>query len=180
MVRPGTVNAAFSAMLRWNAPDGNPRSASSQTPNLHSETDRPLHLHLGRHSRTRLRIMACITSDAAAGAPLLQQAVLSASELDAQLFAVHVEGSREADTEREQTNRNLALARSLGAKVVRLTGHNVADCLLKFARTHGVKRIIVPRDRRLFSGSLFGRELWRQIVRSGEGFQIQIVGLRKT
>ena len=121
--------------------------------------------------------MACITSDAAAGAALLKQAVLSAAELDAELFAVHVESSREGEAEREQINRYLELAGSLGAKVVRLTGCNVADCLLKFARSHGVTRILVSRERS-FLGSLFGGELWRKMVRNGVGFQIQVVGLR--
>ena len=167
-------------MLYWNAPGENPRAASSQTPSGRSETVRPVQLHPRRHARTQPRIMACITSDAAAGAHLIEQSALSATELDAELLAVHVRGPRDRDTEREQINRNLALASSVGAKVVRLTGSDATDCLLEFARAHGVKRILVSRDRRSFLDSLFGRELWRKMVRKGKGLQIQIVNLRKT
>lgn len=164
-------------MLHRNVRYENPRAASSQTPGGRLETSR---LDLPRRARTQPKIMACVTSDAAGGTRLFEQAVVSAKELNAELFAVHVNGHRKRDTERDQTERNLALAASVGAKVVRLTSASAADCLLEFARAHGVTRILVPRDRQSFLSFLFERELWREIVRKGTGFQIQIVGLRET
>jgi len=75
-----------------------------------------------------------------------------ASDLDAEWFAVHVESPHEAELSnqsREQLARNLWLAEELGAKVEILTGDNVADETLSFARTHNITLIIVglPRKR---------------------------------
>jgi K+-sensing histidine kinase KdpD len=172
----GTVDAHHTMMLHRNALYENPRAVSSQTPGGRLETSR---LDLPRRARTQPRIMACVTSDAASGTRLFEQAVVSAKELDAELFAVYVGGHRNRGIEREQINRNLTLFSSAGAKVVRLAGSDAADRFLEFARAHGVTRMLVPRDRQAFLSFLFERELWREIVRKGTGFQIQIVGLRE-
>jgi K+-sensing histidine kinase KdpD len=165
------------AMLLWNPPGENSRAASSQIPSGRTETRRPLHLHPRRYARSQPGIMACITSDVAAGPHLLEQAVLLATELDAELIAVHVESPRDPESERDQTNRNLTLFSRAGVKVVRLAGSDAADCLLKFARAHELKRILVSKDRQSFLRSLFGCDLWRKMVRKGQGLHIQIVDL---
>lgn len=75
-----------------------------------------------------------------------------AADLDAEWFAVHVESPQEAELSnqaREQLARNLWLAEELGAKVEILTGQNVADEMISFARKHNITLIIVglPRKR---------------------------------
>jgi two-component system sensor histidine kinase KdpD len=63
---------------------------------------------------------------------------------------------------REQLTRNLWLAEELGAKVEILTGHNVDEEILSFARTHNITLIIVglPRKkgwRRMLRGSVVNK-----------------------
>lgn len=85
-----------------------------------------------------------------------------AADLDAEWFAVHVESPQDVELSalaREQLARNLWLAEELGAKVEILTGHNMADEIISFARTHNITLIIVglPRKggwRRMLRGSV--------------------------
>jgi len=60
-----------------------------------------------------------------------------ATDLEAEWYAVHVESLQQAkQTEkvRSQLYRNIHLAEELGAKVVSLSGNNIADEIIKFAK----------------------------------------------
>ena len=72
---------------------------------------------------------------------------------------------------------SLRLAEQLGAETVTLTGSNVADTLLAYARSRNVSRIILgkqagPLWRRLLHGSVFDR----LIAKSGDIEVIAISG----
>jgi two-component system sensor histidine kinase KdpD len=98
------------------------------------------------------RILVCI-SDSALSMQLVRIGQRMAAEMDAQWFAVHVESPQDAtfgEAARDQLQVNLQLAEELGAKVEVLSGHNVADEIMIFAKAHNITLIVVglPRKRR--------------------------------
>jgi len=96
---------------------------------------------------------------------LVRTARRLADELKAEWFAVHVETPGAAglsQASRDQIARALQLAEELGAKAVTLSGQNVADAILDYARQHNVTKIIAgkplrPRWIELLRGSVVDR-----------------------
>jgi two-component system, OmpR family, sensor histidine kinase KdpD len=85
-----------------------------------------------------------------------------AGGLKASWIAVHVEtpaDSRLSDTDRERLSQTLNLAEQLGGQTATLSGHNLADELIAYARSRNVTKIIVgkpsrPRWKEWLQGSL--------------------------
>jgi two-component system, OmpR family, sensor histidine kinase KdpD len=99
------------------------------------------------------RLLVCISASQLSG-NLIRIGQRMAADQDAEWFVAHVESPEEAELSlqaREQLAQNLLLAEELGAKLEILTGHDVADEILNFARTHNITLIIVglPRKGRL-------------------------------
>lgn len=112
------------------------------------------------------RILACIGPDA--GSPgVVRTAKRLADRMDAPWIAVTVErpGINLQTATRQQIEAALKLAESLGAEIHTLTGTDVPDELLRFARFENVTQIVVGRPRggwrRLLSRSLPLRMLQR-------------------
>lgn len=96
------------------------------------------------------RLMVCISAS-----PLSEHLVRigqrMAADLDAEFFAIHVESPQEVqldESARDQLARNLWLAEELGAKVEVLSGQNIAEELIAFARAHNVTLIVAGLPRR--------------------------------
>lgn len=74
-----------------------------------------------------------------------------ASTMEASWIVANIDTPRVlSETEQTQLTRHLTLARQLGAEVMSLPGHNVAEALLRVARQHNVTQIVVgkpPRTR---------------------------------
>jgi two-component system sensor histidine kinase KdpD len=124
------------------------------------------------------RILVCI-SDSSLSTQLVRIGQRMAAEMDAQWFAVHVESPQDAtfgEAARDQLQVNLQLAEELGAKVEVLSGHDVADEIMIFAKAHNITLIVVglPRKRRWIN-------FWRSsvvnelIVRSG-AIHVLVIG----
>ncbi|MBE7486142.1 MAG: sensor histidine kinase KdpD [Polyangiaceae bacterium] len=95
------------------------------------------------------RILVCI-SPSPHSAPLLRAGRRIAARLHADWFAVNVETPATQSlpaTERARLSAHLRLAESLGAATVTLSGQRAAEELLKFAREHGVTKIVVGKQR---------------------------------
>ncbi len=94
-----------------------------------------------------------------------------AQDLDAEWFAVYVESRQQLEISgkaRLQLDKNVQLAEELGAKVVILSGANVADEILGFSKAHQVTMIIAGPSKRTFMDRLFkGSVLSRLINESG-------------
>jgi two-component system, OmpR family, sensor histidine kinase KdpD len=74
-----------------------------------------------------------------------------AADLEAEWYAVHVESlqqSRYSEKARNQLYRNINLAEELGAKVITLSGNNISDEIIKFAKEKNVTLIITGLSRR--------------------------------
>ena len=114
------------------------------------------------------RVMVCMSS--AAQAPrVLRAGARIAGRLGARWYAVYVETPREApgrieSADREALARNLDLAESLGATVVRVRADRPADGLIAFAKREGITHVIFGQSARsrleiLWKGSTLNRFL---------------------
>jgi two-component system sensor histidine kinase KdpD len=114
------------------------------------------------------RVMVCMSS--AAEAPrVLRTGARIAGRLGARWYAVYVETLREAPgrieaRDREALSRNIALAESLGATVVRVKADRPADGLIAFAKREGITHVIFGQSARsrleiLWKGSTLNRFL---------------------
>ena len=114
------------------------------------------------------RVMVCMSS--AADAPrVIRAGARVASRLGARWYAVYVETPRELPgrirpEDRDALQRNLALAESLGATIVRVKADRPADGLIAFAKREGITHVVFGQSARsrweiLMKGSTLNRFL---------------------
>jgi two-component system sensor histidine kinase KdpD len=114
------------------------------------------------------RVMVCMSSNAEAPR-VLRTGARIAGRLGARWYAVYVETPREAPgriepPDRDALQRNLTLAETLGATVVRVRADRPADGLIAFAKREGITQVIFGQSARsrweiLLKGSTLGRFL---------------------
>jgi two-component system sensor histidine kinase KdpD len=114
------------------------------------------------------RVMVCMSSNADAPR-VLRTGARIAGRLGARWYAVYVETPREAPgridaADRDALQRNIALAESLGATVVRVRADRPADGLIEFAKREGITHVIFGQSARtrweiLLKGSTLNRFL---------------------
>src|SRR6187455_1618834 len=114
------------------------------------------------------RVMVCMSSSADAPR-VLRTGARIARRLGARWYAVYVETPREApgriaSPERDALQRNISLAESLGATVVRVRADKPADGLIAFAKREGITHVIFGQSARtrleiLWKGSTLNRFL---------------------
>jgi len=120
---------------------------------------------------TKDRLLVCV-GPSPTSARLIRTAKRMASSLGAEWWAVSVQPTGEhaqAVADRQRIGRHLRLAEQLGAQTQILTGTDVAETLLDFARHHNVTKILVgktsqPRWKRF----LFGTVVDTLVDRSGD------------
>ncbi len=99
------------------------------------------------------KAMVAMSSNPETTRLLLRRASALAGRLNTNWFAVYVRTPREdpqrmSAREHRLLSENVTLAMELGAKVVWLSGENVARELMRFAREHGVTLAIFGKSRR--------------------------------
>jgi two-component system sensor histidine kinase KdpD len=114
------------------------------------------------------RVMVCMSSNAAGGR-VVRTGARIAGRLGARWYAVYVETPGEAPgrisaPDRDALARNIALAESLGATVVRVRADRAADGLIAFAKREGITHVIFGQTARsrleiLWKGSTLNRFL---------------------
>jgi two-component system sensor histidine kinase KdpD len=97
-------------------------------------------------------VMVCMSSSAE-GARVIRAGARIAGRLGARWYAVYVQTPREAPDRigpdaRDALQRNIALAESLGAAVVRVTADKPADGLIAFANREGITHVIFGQSAR--------------------------------
>jgi two-component system, OmpR family, sensor histidine kinase KdpD len=107
------------------------------------------------------RILVCVSSSPHSSR-LVRAARRMADRRHAEWLAVYVETPRHhrlSDADRDRLAQTLRLAEQLGGEVVTIPGHNVAEDLIRYARSHNVTEVIIGK-------SLRSRwsELWRGSV----------------
>ena len=114
------------------------------------------------------RVMVCMSSSVDAPR-VLRTGARIARRLGARWYAVYVATPREAPgritpADRDALERNITLAESLGATVVRVTADRPADGLIEFAKREGITHVIFGQTARsrweiLLKGSTLNRFL---------------------
>jgi two-component system, OmpR family, sensor histidine kinase KdpD len=93
----------------------------------------------------RERMAVCVSANPA-GQYLIARGARMARRMDAELYVVHVDreiGPRESN--QTALAANLRFAENLGAKVIRLKGHSVADAVAEFVRSKHITQVIFGR-----------------------------------
>ncbi|HTI39733.1 MAG TPA: universal stress protein [Vicinamibacterales bacterium] len=114
------------------------------------------------------RVMVCMSSSVSAPR-VIRTGARIAGRLGARWYAVYVETPTELPeriktADRDQLHRNIALAESLGATVVRVRADRPADGLVAFAQREGITHVIFGQSSRtrleiLMKGSTLNRFL---------------------
>jgi two-component system, OmpR family, sensor histidine kinase KdpD len=99
------------------------------------------------------KVMVAMSSNADTTRLLLRRASSIAGRMNTNWFAVYVRTKKESPQrmsarEHRQLSENVTLAMELGAKVVWLSGDDVANELLRFARDQGITLAIFGKSRR--------------------------------
>jgi len=112
------------------------------------------------------RLLVCI-STSISSERLIRFTHRMAQDLDAQWFVVYVESRQQLkidEKDRIQLDKNIRLAEDLGANVVILSGNNVSDEIINFAKEKNVTLIVAgPSKRTLFNRIFKGNVLSRLI-----------------
>lgn len=93
----------------------------------------------------RERIAVCFSSNPRAQY-LIARAARMARRMDAELFAIYVDiGQDKSDQDQNSLNANMQFSESLGAKVIKLKGKEVAAATAEFVREKHVTQVIFGR-----------------------------------
>ncbi len=122
------------------------------------------------------RILACIGPDPVS--PIVVRAAKRLADLmDAPWIAVTVErpGTTLDDRGRQRLDEAMKLAQSLGAETQTLTGTDLPEALLRFAKFENVTQIVVGRARGSYLAELLRRSLPHELVRRTQDIAIHLV-----
>jgi two-component system sensor histidine kinase KdpD len=109
------------------------------------------------------------------GADLLRWARRMAATMNASWVATFVESSQSlSEAEQERLERNMKLARELGAEIVTTSDESVAEALLRVARQENCSQILIGKPRPGF----FGAEgnLLREVLRKSGDLDVHVIG----
>ena len=124
-----------------------------------------------------VRLLVCV-GPSTSSAKLINSAKKMAASLNAEWFAVYVEEPKMLmlpEAERNRAADNLRLAEQLGAETVTLTGRDIAEELIEFARQRNITKIIAGKPKRFFWKSILLRSPVDQLVRIGGEIDIYII-----
>jgi len=128
------------------------------------------------------RVMVCMSSYPPHAEALLRKGSRMAGRLSGDWFVVYVETPKEApdriDSEAQRhLLGNIALARELGAEVVRLKARDPAAALIDFARSHGIGHIVIGRSNRSWWRQLLGRSVPLRLLHEASDLDVHIVAV---
>jgi two-component system sensor histidine kinase KdpD len=138
-----------------------------------------------RRAAASERVMVCLsTHPPPHGAILLKQGSRLAGRLNTDWYAVHVQSQQEAaDRIDAEMQRHLLddeqRARDLGAEVVRLQSEKPVEALIDFARTHGVRHIVLGHSERPWWRGLMDQSPVLQLVKNAPEFDLHIISLER-
>jgi two-component system sensor histidine kinase KdpD len=128
------------------------------------------------------RVMVCMSSYPPQAEALLRKGSRMAGKLSGDWFVVYVETPREApdriDSEAQRhLLGNIALARELGAEVVRLQARDPVPALIDFARSHGVGHIVIGRSQQPWWRQVLGRSVVLRLLHEAAELDVHVVAL---
>ncbi len=164
--RPGNINALREMALRHTA----------------KRVDHQLETYMRAHAiegpwSAGEKVMVCISPSPFA-ARLIRFGRRMAANTQAEWFAVYVDTPNHVpagEAEHGRLEKNIQLAEDLGAETVTITGNDVADELLLFAKKHNITQIIIGKPlRSLFREWLHG-SLVDQVIKHSEGISVHVI-----
>jgi len=123
------------------------------------------------------RLLVCVGPDMSSES-VVRAAARLATGLNASWIALYVErpGQEEPETARaKHIDDALRLAERLGGQIERLSGHDLAGEILRFARRENITQIVVGRSRAGFLARLLRRSLTEEIVRRSHDIAVHMV-----
>jgi two-component system sensor histidine kinase KdpD len=138
----------------------------------------------GRPRGAAGKVLVCISSYSPRAPSLLRRGSRMAGRLSTDWYVVYVETPREAPevidaTAQRHLHDNIAMARELGAEVVRLKGRDPVQTILDFARSHGVGHVIVGRSHQPAWKRLLGIDVMHRLVHEAWDIDVHIVALEE-
>jgi len=138
----------------------------------------------GRARGAAGKVLVCISSYSPRAPSLLRRGSRMAGRLSTDWYVVYVETPREAPevidaTAQRHLHDNIAMARELGAEVVRLKGRDPVQTILDFARSHGVGHVIVGRSHQPAWKRLLGIDVMHRLVHEAWDIDVHIVALEE-
>ncbi len=133
--------------------------------------------HIAGPWKSTERLMVAV-NDSALSERLIRHTRRLAYNLEAPWLAVHVEtAATRGARERSGVERNLALARELGAELITTTDHDIAHGLLRVAQQHNVSQIVVGKPREsLLRRILGGGSLVARLIDISGTTDVHVVG----
>jgi two-component system sensor histidine kinase KdpD len=123
------------------------------------------------------RLMVCI-SPSSLGNRLVRTARRLATQLNAEWFAVYVEtpdNIRLAPSEQEQLTSTLRLAQEMGANIVTVQGHSIAEAVIDYAVKNNISKIVVGKPQRKRWHKLRDEVVLDRIISQSEDIDVYVV-----
>jgi len=126
---------------------------------------------------TGSKLLVCV-SPSYSSADVIRTAHRFADELNSEWFAVYVESPRQPPLKSKdqfQLDKNLNLAREMGAKIVRLSSEHLANEVITFARSKNVSLIIIGFSKRSKFEEVVRGSIVSEIVQKSDPIQVLVV-----
>jgi len=123
------------------------------------------------------RLLVCV-GPSASSANLINSAKKMAASLNAKWFAVYVETPKMlmlSEAERNRAADNLRLAEQWGAETFTVTGRDIAEELINFAKQRNITKIVAGKPRGSRWKNIFSRSPVDQLVRIGGEIDVYII-----
>ncbi len=140
--------------------------------------DRQLVTYLKAHGidavwGTQERIMVCITPKSSA-APMLASGRRNADRFHGELYAVYVKQPDVFRAEQAVLEKNLALAKEIGAQVETMEGADAVKAIMTFARRSGITQIFIGHGRNDGAWNGLRRSFVDRLIAAAEGIDVSV------
>jgi two-component system, OmpR family, sensor histidine kinase KdpD len=123
------------------------------------------------------RLLVCVSSSPHSPR-LVRAARRMADRRHAEWLAVYVETPRHhrlSDADRDRLGQTLRLAEQLGGEVVAIPGHNVAEDLIRYARSRNVTEVIIGKSLRSRWSELWRGSVVYDIIRKSGDIAVYVI-----
>jgi len=126
------------------------------------------------------RVLVAISSNSKNACLLIRKGARLAGELNTDWDVIIVESSKDNESTRtieesQHLNDNMDLARSLGAKAVRLRGEIIPHIILEYARENRIGKIVVGKTWHPWFKRLFRDDIMVHILRESGSIDVYVV-----
>jgi len=123
------------------------------------------------------KLVVCIAASPYAK-QLIRKAYAIAKDTHAEWYAVYVLSTgltEPSGREKVYLTDALNLAEELGAKIMSLSGNNIADEIIRFARENNITRIVIGKPLRSVIAEFFKRSPASRLLRASGDFEIHLI-----